>query len=68
MGAAVGIGVGIGWWLDQKFETQPVLTMVFLGFGLIAASQALYRAIKDMQAKLKQEEEASRSSDPNRKD
>lgn len=54
MGIAVGIGTGIGWYLDNKvFEgTRPWLTMIFLGFGIIAAAKAFYRTAKEMRAKV----------------
>jgi ATP synthase protein I len=45
MGAAVIIGLLMGTWLDRRFSTQPWLTFVFLGFGLVAAGKAVYRAI-----------------------
>lgn len=51
MGAAVGIGVAMGWALDVKLmkgRTFPWLTLVFFGFGIAAAGLALYRAIKEM--------------------
>jgi ATP synthase protein I len=46
MGAAVVIGLLMGVWLDRQFGTEPWLTFVFLGFGLVAAGKAVYRAIR----------------------
>ena len=46
MGAAVIIGLLMGTWLDRQFGTEPWLTFVFLGFGLVAAGKAVYRAIR----------------------
>lgn len=52
MGAAVGIGVTIGWLCDRHFQwTSPWLTILFLALGLIAAGKAFYRAAKDLRAK-----------------
>lgn len=42
----VGIGVGGGYWLDEKFKTGLVLTLVGLALGLIAAVVAMYLEIK----------------------
>ena len=46
MGAAVVIGLLMGTWLDRQFGTEPWLTFVFLGFGLVAAGKAVYRAVR----------------------
>ncbi len=42
---SIFIGVGIGYWLDNKvFEgrTAPWLTLLFLAFGVLAAFKNLY--------------------------
>ena len=46
MGAAVVIGLLMGTWLDRQFGTEPWLTFVFLGFGLVAAGKSVYRAVR----------------------
>jgi ATP synthase protein I len=46
MGLCVAIGLAIGLYLDSHFKTAPILTLVFLGFGLAAGMKALYRAWK----------------------
>ena len=33
---AIFIGLGIGVWLDRKFDTSPWLTLIFLVLGIIA--------------------------------
>jgi len=43
---AVFIGLGLGVWLDRKFDTSPWLTLIFLGFGIIAGFRNIGRAIK----------------------
>lgn len=48
MGAAIFIGYGIGWWLDKKFETKPVFTLVMLLLGIAAGFKALYRVAKEI--------------------
>ena len=46
MGLCVAIGLGMGYYLDRYFNTAPVLTLVFLVFGLVAGMKALYRTWK----------------------
>lgn len=42
MAFAIGLGAGIGYWLDKKLGTGPWLFFVFLGFGIAAAFRNLY--------------------------
>jgi ATP synthase protein I len=42
MAFSIGLGAGIGYYLDKKFETGPWLFFIFLGFGIIAAFRNLY--------------------------
>jgi ATP synthase protein I len=48
MGVSVAIGIAIGYYLDSKFQTSPILTLVFLVFGLIAGMKRLYTLWKKM--------------------
>ena len=43
---SIFIGLFFGVWLDGKFETSPVLTFLFLGFGIAAGFTNLVRAAK----------------------
>lgn len=43
---AIFIGLGIGVWLDRKFDTSPWLTLIFLGLGIIAGFRNIGRAVK----------------------
>ena len=43
---AVFIGLGVGVWLDRKFDTSPWLTFIFLGFGIAAGFRNIGRAVK----------------------
>jgi len=36
MGAALVVGMGIGWFLDRTFGTEPWLLVIFTGFGIVA--------------------------------
>ena len=72
MGAAVIIGLLMGTWLDRQFGTEPWLTFVFLGFGLVAAGKAVYRAIRKglseeafEEARQEAEQEAGPNAGPN---
>lgn len=44
MAFAIVIGLGIGYWLDKKFDTQPVLLLIGLAFGIAAGFSNIYRA------------------------
>jgi ATP synthase protein I len=46
MGVAVVIGLGIGYYLDREFATQPALTLVGLGVGVAAGFKALFRVAR----------------------
>jgi F0F1-type ATP synthase assembly protein I len=55
---AMAVPVIAGWWLDQKFNTGVVLTLIGFGFGLIAGGWLLYRLVKQLEA-------SAASGDPN---
>ncbi len=40
------IGLLIGIYLDKFFDTKPVLTLVFLVFGIISGFKSMYTAAK----------------------
>ena len=43
---SIFIGLGIGVWLDGKFDTTPWLTLIFLGLGIAAAFRNIGLALK----------------------
>ena len=43
---SIFIGLGIGVYLDKRFDTSPWLTLVFLGFGIAAGYRNIALAIK----------------------
>ena len=49
MALSVGIGAVVGYYLDTKFDTEPWLFFLFLGFGIVAAFRNLYRMYKKAQ-------------------
>jgi ATP synthase protein I len=36
MGAALVVGMAIGWFLDRTFGTKPWCLVIFTGFGIVA--------------------------------
>jgi ATP synthase protein I len=40
---AMGLGFGLGYWLDKLFGTWPWLTIVFSACGVVAAFVQLFR-------------------------
>jgi ATP synthase protein I len=43
---AIFIGLGIGVWLDRKFDTSSWFTLIFLVLGIIAGFRNIARVIK----------------------
>lgn len=43
---SIFIGLGIGVYLDRRFETTPWLTLIFLGLGIAAGYRNIGLAIK----------------------
>lgn len=51
MAFAIALGAFIGHYLDKKFDTDPWLFFIFLGFGIAAAFRNLfimYKKIKNI--------------------
>ena len=46
MGLSVAIGIGIGYFLDSRFGTSPILSIIFLLFGIAAGLKRLYEVWK----------------------
>ena len=42
----IAIGAGAGMWLDNRFGTQPALTVVGFFLGVVAGFRELFRATK----------------------
>ncbi len=43
---SIFIGLGVGVWLDKKFDTAPVLMFIFLALGIAAGFRNIGLAIK----------------------
>ena len=46
MGLAVFIGIVLGHFLDDYFDTKPVFFWIGFGLGILTAAKALYDATK----------------------
>ena len=46
MAFSIGIGAGVGYFLDKKFGTTPWLFFVFTALGIVAAFRNLYMMYK----------------------
>ena len=46
MGAALVVGMGIGWFLDKWFGTQPWCLVIFTAFGIVAGFRNLIVAAR----------------------
>ena len=42
MGISLAVGLAIGYYLDRYLKTSPVLTILFMLFGLAAGMKRLY--------------------------
>lgn len=60
MALSVAIGVGIGYWLDQKFKTGGLLVIVFAIVGIIAGFQQLFKIVSQANADQSESESKER--------
>ncbi len=42
MALSIGIGAFIGYYIDKTYGTAPWFSIIFLGFGIVAAFRNLY--------------------------
>lgn len=61
IGFALGIwiagGALLGFYLDGRFETRPVLTLVFLFLGLCLGAYDVYRRLRELTGRLEEAEQ-----------
>lgn len=43
---AIFVGFGLGFWLDEKFGTLPILSIIGFLFGVAAAGLNVWKAVK----------------------
>ncbi len=48
IGVCIAGGVGLGVWLDGKYELSPLLTLLGLGIGLFMAFYGTYRMLREI--------------------
>jgi ATP synthase protein I len=58
------VGFFLGRWIDSKLGTEPVFTVIWIGFGVAAAGRSLWRAWKNMQADAAREEREQGNPEP----
>ena len=63
IGLEIALSIAVGYlggrWLDEKLGTEPWLEWIGLGFGLAAAVQSLYRAVRRAQRLMEEEDDSS---------
>ena len=62
--AAIAIGYFEGQWLDRKFATAPIITVIGFLAGIGAAIKALVRVTRDYKKKLSQIDETDSNAPP----
>ena len=53
-GVAVFLGMFGGRWLDRRTHTEPLFTLLGLGFGVAAGFRELYRMVKQFRRDMKE--------------
>jgi ATP synthase protein I len=48
MAAAIGLGTGLGWYLDKRWHTSPWLTFVGLLMGTVAGFVQMFNMLKQL--------------------
>lgn len=43
----------LGWWLDSKFDTKPILILVFSFLGVIIGMYSFFKTVFDLEKKKK---------------
>ena len=43
---SIAIGAGVGYWLDRRFDTAPVITLVGLALGIIVAFRGMFGLVR----------------------
>lgn len=62
--ASTFVGALIGWYLDKWLDTQPMLFLLFLVFGIIAGFKNMYMETKKIQRELEKQDAARRQDKP----
>ena len=59
---AILIAAGIGYWLDSRFDTAPILLLIGLAVGFASFTLRLVRLGREMQRKIRNEAEETSES------
>jgi ATP synthase protein I len=56
LGLSVAIALVVGWWMDDRWGTQPWLMLLWLVLGLAAGFRGVLRAVKRADRAAREEE------------
>jgi ATP synthase protein I len=60
--ASVLFGLWLGHWLDQRYHTHGILTLVGLAYGFAAGARFVWRALKSANREAEAQEQADREA------
>ena len=63
MGIAVALGIFVGWYLDEKLNTTPVLFWIGFALGIGAAGKAIWDAAKRARKEMMNDRTSSSKKD-----
>jgi ATP synthase protein I len=64
VGASLVVGMGIGWWLDKFFHTQPWLLVIFTGLGIAAGFRNLIKYSRDKMREVEGDGKSDKTNSP----
>jgi len=68
LAGVVGVLVAIGWWLDQRYGTSPILTLVGAGIGIVGGLTKLVlqssRTMRQFRRSHDQDQDKTQDSKP----
>ena len=64
VGAALAVGLGVGWWLDQFFHTGPWLLVIFTGLGIAAGFRNLIKYSRDKMREVEGDGKSDKTNSP----
>ena len=50
---SVSLGALLGWWLDGKFDTEPIMILIFSFIGIIVGFYSFFKTVFDLEKKRK---------------
>ena len=55
MAITIGLSTLAGWWLDQKFDTKPVLLVILALLGIVLAFYNFFKVVLNFEKKNKKD-------------